>query len=61
MFVRSTKKCMKKTIGRAKLINDELLTALGEVEMILNFRELSYVSTEDLEESLTPSHLLIGW
>ena len=31
-----------------------------EVEMILNSRPLSYVSTEDLEEPLTPSHLLMG-
>ena len=28
--------------------------------MILNSRPLSYVSTEDLEEPLTPSHLLMG-
>jgi hypothetical protein len=31
-----------------------------EVEMILNSRPLSYISIEDFEESLTPSHLLIG-
>ena len=29
-------------------------------EMILNCRPLSYVSTEDIEEPLTPAHLLIG-
>ena len=28
--------------------------------MILNSRPLSYVSTEDIEEPLTPSHLIIG-
>ena len=28
--------------------------------MILNSRPLSYVSSEDLEEPLTPSHLLTG-
>ena len=59
-MVRSTKRCLKKTIGRAVLSYDELLTALTEVEMILNSRPLSYVSTEDLEEPLTPSHLLTG-
>ena len=31
-----------------------------EVEMILNCRPLSYVSSEDYEEPLTPSHLLCG-
>ena len=59
-MVRSTKRCLKKTIGWTRLTYDELLTALAEVEMILNLRPLSYVSSEDLEELLTPSHLLIG-
>ena len=40
--------------------HDELLTALSEVEMIVNSRPLSYLSIEDIEELLTPSHLLIG-
>ena len=57
-MVRSTKRCLKKTIVRAVLTYDELLTALTEVEMILNSRPLPYVSTEDIEEPLTPSHLL---
>ena len=47
-------------IGRAKLTHDELLTTLTEVEVIVNYRPLSYVSTEDIEEPLTPSHLLTG-
>ena len=59
-MVKSTKRCLKKTIGKAKLAYDELLTALTEVEMILNSRPLSYVSTEDIEEPLTPSHLMTG-
>ena len=40
--------------------HDELITALTEVEMVLNSRSLSYVAAEDLEEPLTPSHLLCG-
>ncbi len=59
-MVRSVKRCLKKTIGKAVLSYDELLTAVTEVEMILNSRPLSYVSTEDIEEPLTPSHFLIG-
>lgn len=39
---------------------DELVTATTEVEAILNSRPLSYVSTEDLKEPLTPSHLMVG-
>ncbi len=59
-MVKSAKRCLKKTIGRAVLTYDEVLTTITEVEMILNSRPLSYVSTDDLEEPLTPSHLLIG-
>ena len=59
-MVKSTKRCLRKTVGRAKLTYDELLTAVTEVEMILHSRFLSYVSTEDVEEPLTPSNLIIG-
>ena len=37
-----------------------LTTALVEVEAVLNSRPLTYLSTDDLEEPLTPSHLLVG-
>ena len=51
---------MKRTIGNSKLSYDELQTAVTEVELVLNSRPLSYVLTEDLEEPLTPSHLITG-
>ena len=56
-MVRSTKRCLRKIIGQAKLSCDELLTTLTEVEMVLNSRPFSYVSAHDHEEPLTPSHL----
>jgi len=59
-LIKSTKRCLKKTIGQARITYDELLTVVTEVEMILNSRPLTYVSTEDSEEPLTPSHLLMG-
>lgn len=59
-MVRSTKRCLKKMIGQARLTYDELLTAVTEVEVIINSRPLSFISSDDLEEPLTPSHLLIG-
>jgi hypothetical protein len=59
-LVKSTKRCLKKTLGTAKLTYEELLTTTAEVEMILSSRPLSYIFTEDVEEPLTPSHLLIG-
>ena len=59
-LIKSTKRCLKQTIGQAKLSFDELLTVTTEIEMVVNSRPLSYVSMEDLEEPLMPSHLLIG-
>lgn len=59
-LVRCTKRCLRKTIGQARFSLDELLTAVTEVEMVLNSRPLSYLSADDLEEPLTPSHLIVG-
>ena len=59
-MVISTKHCLRKMIGQAKFTHDELLTAVIEVEAIINSRPLSYVSADDLEEQLTPSHLVTG-
>lgn len=47
-------------IGQARFSADELHTVVVEVEAILNSRPFSYVSPDDTEEPLTPSHLLIG-
>ena len=59
-LVRSTKRCLKKLIGRSHISLDELITALAEIEAVLNSRPLSYVSSEDLDEPITPSHLILG-
>ncbi len=59
-LVKFTKRCLRKVVGQAKLSYDELLTAITEVEAVINSRPLSYISMDDLEEPLTPSHLLVG-
>jgi hypothetical protein len=59
-LIRSTKRCLRKIIGQSRLSYDELLTAIVEVEMVLNSRPLTFVSAEDFEEPLTPSHLMVG-
>ena len=41
-----------------ELTYDKLLIAVVEVECVLNSRPLNYVSADDTEEPLTPSHLL---
>ena len=40
-MIRSVKRCLRKTIGRARITYDELLTAIAEGEMILNSRPIS--------------------
>ena len=60
-MIQTAKRCLRKTIGKARLTYEELLTSVIEVEMTLNSRPLSFVSSEDVEEPLTPSHLLCGY
>ena len=59
-LVKSTKRCLRKILGQSKLTYEELTTVLVEVEGVLNSRPLTYVSPNDIEEPLTPSHLLTG-
>ena len=59
-LIQSVRKCLRKVVGRARLSYDELITILVEVEATLNSRPISYLSSEDFEEPLTPSLLLIG-
>ena len=59
-MVQSTKRCLRKMVGKASLNHDELVTAVVEIESIINSRPLSYISAGDTEEPLTPSHLLLG-
>ena len=59
-FSRRSYALQRKILSQAKLTYEELLTAIAEVELVLNSRALSYVSAEDLEEPLTPSYLMYG-
>ena len=58
-MVRSVKRCLKKTLGNARVTFEEFQTVLVEVEGTLNSRPLTYVY-EELEEPITPSSLCIG-
>ena len=59
-LVRSTKRCLKKVVGCRKLNYEEFLTVLVEVEAVINNRPLTYIHEDDLEQVLTPSHLICG-
>ena len=59
-MVKSTKRCLRKTIGQSRFSFDELHTIIVEIEGIINSRPISYLDSDDVEEPLTPSHLLVG-
>ena len=54
------KRCLKKTLRSARLTYEELLTVIIETECVLHSRPLTYVNSEDMDEPLTPSHLVTG-
>jgi hypothetical protein len=59
-LVQSAKRCLKRVIGRTTLTFLELQTVLVEIEVILNSRPLCPLYDDDMEEPLTPNHLLFG-
>ena len=58
-LIRIVKEALKKCIGKAKLTYEELETVLCEIEIVINSRPLTYLY-EEVDEALTPSHLVIG-
>ena len=54
------KRSLRKTLSKAKLNYEELLTVIVEVEGILNSRPLCYIYDNEIDEVLTPSHLIFG-
>ncbi len=59
-MVKSTKMCLRKMVGRARLQYDELATMVMEIEAVINSRPLTYLSADYLDEPLTPSHFICG-
>jgi len=59
-LVRSVKLSLKKSLGRSLLTYEQLETILCKAEFVINSRPLTYISSDDLEEPLTPFHLLFG-
>ena len=57
--VKTMKKCLQKTVGRARLTYFELITHLAAIQDVVNGRPITYVNSE-LEdvEPLTPNKIL---
>ena len=54
------KSALRKIVGSAKLNFEELHTVLVQIENMMNTRPLTYLSEENCDEHITPSHLMYG-
>ena len=54
------KSALRKIVGSAKLNFEELHTVLVQIENMMNTRPLTYLSEENYDEHITPSHLMYG-
>ena len=58
-LIKSTKRALRAILGESRTKDEELLTAVVEVEGILNSRPLCYCSSDLNDENvLTPNHFL---
>lgn len=61
-MVRTVKELFRKGNGKAVLYYDQLMTALSDVEAVINARPLVYVADgEDDPRPITPSNLIYGY
>ena len=62
LMIQSTKRCLKKSLGRISLDFEALRTLLVEIETTINNRPLTYVydAEEEVSYPLTPSQLVYG-
>lgn len=60
-LVKVAKKTLKAIVRNAGLTNDELQTAIKEVEALMNSRPLTYEGADPRDKPvLTPNHFLVG-
>ena len=56
--IKTVKRCLKKTLRNAKVTQDELHTLLLETESTVNNRPLTYLSSDEFDQALTPAHVV---
>ena len=59
-LVSCVKRCIKKTVGVRRISYVELQTLIAEIEGILNNRPICQDYDDEIENVLTPNHLLYG-
>ena len=57
-LIRTVKSCLYKSIGRSRLSNFELLTVISDVQNAVNSRPLTYRSSDNDLETITPNCFL---
>ena len=60
-LVQSIKRILRKSLFRATVTHEELLTLIVQIERILNCRPITYVFNDEFSEHLTPSYLIYGY
>ena len=59
-MIGCTKRCLRKTLGNARINYQDLLTVLNEIENVLNNRPLTVVYYDKILQALKPNKLLYG-
>ena len=59
-MIRCTKRCLRKTLGNARINYQDLLTILNDIENVLNNRPLTVVYYDKILQALKPNKLLYG-
>ena len=59
-MVETIKRVLRKTLKNAWLTEEELHTTITEIEVTISSRPLCYVFSEEVDNVLTPSHLIIS-
>ena len=59
-MVQVVKRSLQKILSKSKLTYEELLTVICEIESVVNSRPLYCAYNNNIEEVITPSHLLLG-
>ena len=54
------KRSIRNFLSKSKLTYEELLTVICEIKSVVNSRPLYCVYDDNIEEVITPSHLLLG-
>ena len=60
-LVLSTKRTLRKSLFRATVTYEELLTLIVEIEGIMNCRPIIYEYNNEFSKPFTPSHLIYGY